>query len=118
MSLRNQNQGKIHYWIKKSAQVLMMILYGKEGLRNTLLYQNHARNSNLGSNLFITYIIGEIIDSFTKNHYFLNKFNFGSPFQHDATICDKSVCKVKLPQNHGLSDEVCLNLLYRPIHVL
>ena len=34
----------------------MMILYGKEGLRNTLLYQNHARNSNLGSNLFITYI--------------------------------------------------------------
>ena len=34
----------------------MMILYGKEGLRNTLLYQNHARISNLGSNLFITYI--------------------------------------------------------------
>ena len=34
----------------------MMILYGKEGLRNTLLYQNHARNSNSGSNLFITYI--------------------------------------------------------------
>ena len=63
-------------------------------------------------------MIGEIIDSFTKNHYFLNKFNFGSPFQHDATICDKSVCKVKLPQNHGLSDEVCLNLLYRPIHIL
>ena len=63
-------------------------------------------------------MIGEIIDSFTTNHYFLNKFNFGSPFQHDATICDKSVCKVKLPQNHGLSDEVCLNLLYRPIHIL
>ena len=34
----------------------MRILFGKEGLRNTLLYQNHARNSNLGSNLFITYI--------------------------------------------------------------
>ena len=56
--------------------------------------------------------------SFTKNHYFLKKCNFSSPFQHDATICDKSVCNVKLPQNHGLSDEVCLNSLYRPIHIL
>ena len=63
-------------------------------------------------------MIYEIIDSLTKNHYFSNKCNLGPPFQHDATICDKSVCKVKLPQNHGLSDEVCLNLLYRPIHVL
>ena len=63
-------------------------------------------------------MIGEIIDSFTKNHYFLKKCNLGSPFQHDATICDKSVCNVKLPQNYGLSDEVCLNSLYRPIHIL
>ena len=63
-------------------------------------------------------MIGEIINSFTKTYYFMNKFNLGSPFQHDATICDKSVCNVKLPQNYGLSDEVCLNLLYRPIHIL
>ena len=63
-------------------------------------------------------MIGEIIHSFTKNHYFLNKCNFGSPFQHDATICDKSVFNVKLPQNYGLSDEVCLNSLYRPIDIL
>ena len=63
-------------------------------------------------------MIYEIIDSLTKNHYFLNKCNLGPPFQHDATICDKSVCNVKLPQNYGLSDEVCLNSLYRPIHIL
>ena len=63
-------------------------------------------------------MIYEIIDSFTKNHYFLNECILGPPFQHDATICDKSVCNVKLPQNYGLSDEVCLNLLYRPIHIL
>ena len=63
-------------------------------------------------------MIYEIIDSLTKNHYFSNKCNLGPPFQHDATICDESVCNVKLPQNHGLSDEVCLNSLYRPIHIL
>ena len=34
----------------------MRILYVKEGLRNTLLYQNYTRNSNLGSNLLNTYV--------------------------------------------------------------
>ena len=35
-----------------------------------------------------------------------------------ATICDKSVYTIKVTFNHNLSNGICLNSLYWPIHIL
>ena len=86
------------------------VLDEKHDLRTTLLHQNCPWNSNLRSNLEYGHILHhKIINFVSKVELFEKNFNFSNLFEHDAHVCSGSVSNIKLPENCGLSDEVCLN---------